>query len=105
MTPASTGYEWRYCDRASDGSSTNCSDWENATSGQISARSILISGLTNGSEYNVKLVAKVDNLRGAGTTFGPVTPTATPDADSAPSFGVATVADQSWDRWARPSPR
>ena len=94
--PGVNGYEWQSCDRESNGSSTNCSDWEDATPVQITARSVTISGLTNDQEYNVKLVAMVDNLRSVGTTFGPVTPTATPDADSAPDFGSASVGAQTW---------
>ena len=55
-----------------------------ATSGETSARSITIDGLTNGKDYKVKLIAKAGSLASPVATFGPVTPEAA-EPDTAPA--------------------
>ncbi len=51
-----------------------------------------VTGLTNGTEHAFEVRAV--NASGEGAAAGPVT--ATPAADTTPSFGTATVADQSY---------
>ena len=98
------GYDWRICDSVG-GKSQNCSGWTAATSDEINARSITIGGLTNGAEYNVKLIAKAGDLTSAVTTFGPVTPVAAvpePMPPAAPDISARAGDGSITMTWADP---
>ncbi|WP_446830455.1 fibronectin type III domain-containing protein [Candidatus Foliamicus sp.] len=66
--------------------------WTDITGSGAATISHIVTGLTNGQAYAFQIRAV--NATGDGATSATVT--ATPEADSAPSFGTETVADQTY---------
>ena len=94
---AITGYDVYYCDN-SDASSpcTDDSNWTDAYHSDTTT-STTITGLTNGTEYKVRVRAENDRGAGGWSPEATATPATLPDAPDAPSLKVKSGAlDVSW---------
>ena len=68
--------------------------WEDIPGSGASTTSYTVTGLTNGTEYSFQIRA----VNNGGNSDDSDTVTATPRADTTPSFGTETIADQNYTR-------